>query len=68
MPENGAVYDEEPAGAALRDVARLIKAEVGLQVVCVDFGDWDMHVDLGQPASGWMFDKLTELGRRSPRS
>ena len=29
---------------ALRDVARLIKAKVGLQIACIDFGDWDMHV------------------------
>ena len=36
-----------PLGAALRDVARLVKAKVGLRRPCVDFGDWDMHEGLG---------------------
>jgi len=61
-PENGAAYDENSQLAvALRDLARLIKADVGLQIACVDYGDWDMHVDLGKPDTGWMHDKMTEL-------
>ncbi|MFT4011235.1 MAG: DUF1501 domain-containing protein [Nocardioidaceae bacterium] len=32
-------------GNALRDAARLIKADVGTQVITVDFGGWDMHAD-----------------------
>ena len=56
-------------GTALRDVARLIKAEVGLQVACVDFGDWDMHVDLGGADGGWMHDQLDRArAARWPRS
>ena len=34
-----------------------------MRVAAVDVGDWDMHVDLGRPDSGWMFTKLTELGQ-----
>jgi uncharacterized protein (DUF1501 family) len=34
---------------------------VGLQVACVDYGDWDMHVDMGTVDTGWMHDHLTEL-------
>jgi uncharacterized protein (DUF1501 family) len=61
-PANGAAYNADSQLAmALRDVARLIKAGIGLQVVCVDYGDWDMHAGLGAPGSGWLFDKLTEL-------
>ena len=49
----------------MRDVARLIKADVGLQVAAVDYGDWDMHDGLADntldPTEGWMHDKLTEL-------
>ena len=48
-------------GDALKDVARLIKAGVGLQVAAVDYGDWDMHVDQGAFDAGWMHDHLTEL-------
>ena len=61
LPENGAVYPDSDLGNALRDVARLIKADVGLQVASVDYGDWDMHAGMGDVAGGWMVDHLTEL-------
>ena len=61
-PANGAVYPSTGLGDALRDVARLIKADVGLQVAAVDYGDWDMHVGQGGVDGGWMVDHLTELG------
>ena len=62
-PANGAQYPNGELGDALRDVARLIKAGVGLRVAALDMGDWDMHVDLGRSDNGWMHDNLTELGR-----
>ncbi len=60
-PENGAAYPASGLGDALRDVARLIKADVGLQVAAVDYGDWDMHAGQGDVGGGWMVDHLTEL-------
>ena len=48
---------------AASDVVRLVRAGVGLQVACVDFGDWDMHSDIGGPDSGRMHDHLDELAR-----
>jgi uncharacterized protein (DUF1501 family) len=60
-PENGASYPDTDLGRALRDVARLIKSDVGLQVAAVDYGDWDMHADMGSVDDGWMHDHLTEL-------
>lgn len=63
QPSGGASYPQTGLGTALRDVARLIKAGVGLQVACVDFGDWDMHAGAGTVQSGWMHDHLTELSR-----
>jgi uncharacterized protein (DUF1501 family) len=60
-PENGAAYPDSDLGRGLSDVARLIKANVGLQVAAVDYGDWDMHAGMGGPDSGWMVDHLTEL-------
>jgi len=61
-PANGAVYPDTPLARALRDVARLIKANVGLSAACVDFGDWDMHEGLGTAESGQrMFTHLGEL-------
>jgi uncharacterized protein (DUF1501 family) len=62
-PGNGAVYPDTDLGNALRDVARLIKADVGLQVAAVDYGDWDMHAGMGGVDGGWMHDHLGELAR-----
>ncbi|WP_306205305.1 DUF1501 domain-containing protein [Actinoplanes sp. RD1] len=61
-PANGAAYPDTELGRALRDVARLVKADVGLMSACVDSGDWDMHENLGAAAPGQkMFDHLTDL-------
>ena len=64
QPANGAAYPADSAvGNALRDVARMIKADVGLQVACVDEGDWDMHAGMGTADQGWMHDHLNEVAR-----
>jgi uncharacterized protein (DUF1501 family) len=62
VPANGAAYPRGDLGDSLRDVARLVKAGVGLRVATVDFGDWDMHQGLGRVDGGWMTRRLTELG------
>ena len=43
------------------DVARLIKAKVGLRVAAVDIGGWDMHTNIGGPDGGDMRNRLNEL-------
>jgi uncharacterized protein (DUF1501 family) len=61
-PANGAVYPATELGAALRDVARLIKAKSGLAAAAVDCGDWDMHEALGTAVKGQrMYDNLSDL-------
>jgi uncharacterized protein (DUF1501 family) len=61
-PAPGASYDKDSDLAmALRDLARLIKAGVGLQVAAVEFDDWDMHDDLGTLSAGRLRGKLREL-------
>jgi uncharacterized protein (DUF1501 family) len=57
------VYPAGELGDSLRDVARLVKAGVGLRAATVDVGNWDMHSGLGSSDSGWMFKQLTELGQ-----
>lgn len=52
QPGNGAAYPTTALAKALRDVARLIKAGLGLQVAAIDYGDWDFHENLGGPAAG----------------
>jgi uncharacterized protein (DUF1501 family) len=57
---DGGPYEDSPLSAALYDVARLIRAQVGLQLVCLDYGDWDMHTGLGTVGSGRFHDRLSE--------
>ncbi|WP_213000749.1 DUF1501 domain-containing protein [Winogradskya consettensis] len=62
QPASSTQYPANPLGKALRDVARLIKSDVGLMSACVDSGDWDMHENLGTAAPGKkMYDNLTQL-------
>ncbi|MEP7358379.1 MAG: DUF1501 domain-containing protein, partial [Anaerolineales bacterium] len=42
-PANGAAYPEGPFGMACRQVAQIIKAEIGMEVACIDIGGWDTH-------------------------
>ncbi|WP_168929696.1 DUF1501 domain-containing protein [Nocardioides sp. GY 10127] len=48
-------------GGALQDVARVLKADIGVAAVTVDTGSWDMHVNMGGPGGGWMVDNVSEL-------
>jgi uncharacterized protein (DUF1501 family) len=61
-PANGAAYPNTGLGRSLKNTAQLIKADIGLRVLTIDLGDWDMHADLGRVDNGWMRDKLTDLG------
>ncbi len=61
-PTGGAVYPEGEFGRALQQVAQLDKAEVGLEVACIDVGGWDTHADQGV-ADGRLPTLLTELGQ-----
>jgi uncharacterized protein (DUF1501 family) len=46
-PANGAEYPRVPLGQALRQIAQLIKANVGLEVAFADMLGWDTHVGQG---------------------
>ena len=46
-PTHGANYPEGEFGMALQQVAQLIKADVGLEVACIDLGGWDTHENQG---------------------
>lgn len=43
QPENGAEYPAGDAGSKLLQAAQLIKADLGVEVVCIDVGGWDHH-------------------------
>ncbi len=48
MPSNGAEYPRSGFGEALRQVALLVKSDLGLEVAFAEVGGWDTHVQ--QPA------------------
>ena len=56
-----AAYPDSDLGAALREVARLVRAQVGLQVACVDAGGWDLHAGAGDADNGPMAERLGDL-------
>ncbi len=44
LPTHGASYQNDDFSAGLRQIARLIKARVGLQAATIDLGGWDSHI------------------------
>jgi uncharacterized protein (DUF1501 family) len=59
-PANGAVYPNTGFGRALRSVAVLIKANVGIEAAQVDIGNWDTHSDQ-DPLAGSMFKTMQDF-------
>lgn len=62
QPANGAVYPDTGFGNGMKQVAFLVRADVGLQVACLDMGGWDTHVAQGT-ITGWLTRLLDELGK-----
>src|SRR5262245_6667074 len=61
-PENNAIYPEDDFGAGLREVARLVKARVGLEAAVVDLGGWDTHFFQGS-TGGLQAERIDLLAR-----
>jgi uncharacterized protein (DUF1501 family) len=61
-PAHDARYPEDEFGLGLRQVAMLIKAEVGLEVACLDVGGWDTHIAQGG-SEGLMAGLLLSLAQ-----
>lgn len=60
--EPGATYPNTELGRRLMQVARLIKAGVGLEVAEVDFGGWDTHSNQGGGGGGQLGNLAGQLG------
>lgn len=60
---SAASYENNSTARALQDAARLIKSGIGVKLITLDVGDWDMHSDLGRVDGGWMYGNLRELSR-----
>ncbi|GAA0974600.1 hypothetical protein ENKNEFLB_02371 [Nocardioides aquaticus] len=62
-PLNGARYPSGDLGGAMATAARIIRGDVGTEVLTVDHGSWDMHSGMGNIESGLMQRSCTELAQ-----
>src|SRR6202049_1465720 len=61
-PAPGAAYPRGPFGDSLRQLAQLIKANLGVQVAFADIGGWDHHVNEGS-TEGQIANVLREFSQ-----
>jgi len=64
QPAAGANYPKGRFGDSMRQIAQLIKADVGVEVAFADIGNWDHHVnEVGPKASvGVLANVLSDFG------
>lgn len=62
QPANQAEYPKSQLGDGLKQIAFLIKNDVGLEVASLDKGGWDTHVVQGT-TSGWLTLLLEDLSQ-----
>jgi len=61
-PDNGAQYPRGRLGDSLKQIAQLIKADVGLEVAFADMGGWDTHANQGNE-KGQLAQRLAEFSQ-----
>jgi uncharacterized protein (DUF1501 family) len=61
-PANGAAYPPTPFGKNLRQIAQLIKANVGVQVAFAEVDGWDTHANQGS-TKGVLSTRLGQFGQ-----
>ena len=59
-PANGAAYPTSSFGKALRSVAVMIKADIGIEAAQVDIGGWDTHAQQN-PIAGSMYNTMRDF-------
>jgi uncharacterized protein (DUF1501 family) len=62
QPENGAQYPRSAFGEGLRQIAQLIKADLGLEIAFAEAGGWDTHVNQGSSV-GQLAARLDDFAR-----
>jgi uncharacterized protein (DUF1501 family) len=64
-PAAGADYPKAPLGQSLKQIAQLIKSDVGMEMAFADIGNWDHHVqEVAQKSSeGKLADLLRTYGQ-----
>ncbi|MGE0131236.1 MAG: DUF1501 domain-containing protein [Blastocatellales bacterium] len=61
QPAPGVAYPRGQFGERLKQIAQLIKSDIGLEVAFTDIGGWDTHANQGS-SLGQLANRLTELG------
>jgi uncharacterized protein (DUF1501 family) len=61
QPANGAVYPNSPLGNSLKQIATLVKMDVGLEVAFAEAGGWDTHFNQGT-VNGALGRNLKDFG------
>ena len=62
LPQNNAAYPNSQFGNRLKQIAQLIKADVGLEVAFADVGGWDTHVNQGS-STGQLAQRLDDFAK-----
>jgi uncharacterized protein (DUF1501 family) len=61
-PRDGVQYPPGNFARSLRQIAQLVKADVGLEIAFADIGGWDTHANQGGP-TGQLAGRFTEFAR-----
>lgn len=59
--DNRDTYPGSGLGQSLSTAAQIIRGDIGVEVITVDQGDWDMHTDMGGADGGWMRNNAEDL-------
>jgi len=62
QPENAAEYPRSQFGQRLRQIAQLVKSNVGLEIAFADIGGWDTHVNQGG-VQGQLANRLDDFAQ-----
>ena len=60
VPANGAAYPKAAFGESMRQIAQLMKADLGVEVAFAEIGGWDTHQNQGA-ANGQLANRLREF-------
>ncbi len=62
VPANGAVYPKSPFGNDMRQIAQLMKANLGVEAAFADIGGWDTHQNQGG-VQGQLAGRLSDFSQ-----
>jgi uncharacterized protein (DUF1501 family) len=54
-------YPKGDLGKAFQNAARIVRGDVGVEVITIDYGKWDMHSGLGDLKWGQMLENASEM-------